>query len=191
MARLGPGAFIGEVALMTDQPRSATVTAVAGGEQPADRSRDVVARARRRTARCSRAVLRFVRDRLVDRWTRTSPLFRPFDGRPRRAASLRFPRDRRGRMLLRPAGAPKASASCSPGTSRSAAAAPPRDARPRRSRRRDRAALGTSFKSDVVARARARALSARERVPRDDHDAPALLEYIGEQAEHSRQLHIL
>src|SRR4029078_4011551 len=27
MARLGPGAFIGEVALMTDQPRSATVMA--------------------------------------------------------------------------------------------------------------------------------------------------------------------
>ena len=33
MARLGPGSFIGEVALMTDQPRSATVTAVGGGAE--------------------------------------------------------------------------------------------------------------------------------------------------------------
>ena len=40
MARLGAGSFIGEVALMTDQPRSATVTAVAGAELLAHRSRD-------------------------------------------------------------------------------------------------------------------------------------------------------
>jgi hypothetical protein len=33
MARLGAGSFIGEVALMTDQPRSATVTSVNGGAE--------------------------------------------------------------------------------------------------------------------------------------------------------------
>src|SRR5262249_5485589 len=32
MQRLGPGAFLGEVALMTDQPRSATVTALSPAE---------------------------------------------------------------------------------------------------------------------------------------------------------------
>ena len=37
-----------------------------------------------------RAVLRFVRDRLVDRWMRTSPLFRPFTDAQRSELASRF-----------------------------------------------------------------------------------------------------
>ena len=48
------------------------------------------------------AVLRFVRDRLVDRWTRTSPLFRPFDAEraPALAAKFKFLEIDAGSMLL-------------------------------------------------------------------------------------------
>jgi CRP-like cAMP-binding protein len=89
MARLGPGAFIGEVALMTDQPRSATITATSDAE---------LLRIDRKTlsgvlaahGEVLAAVLRFVRDRLVDRWTRTSPLFRPFDENVRQQIASRF-----------------------------------------------------------------------------------------------------
>src|SRR5262249_11929262 len=89
MARLSGGAFIGEVALMTDQPRSATVSAVTDAE---------LLRIDRKTlsgvlathGEVLAAVLRFVRDRLVDRWTRTSPLFRPFDESVRQQIAGRF-----------------------------------------------------------------------------------------------------
>ena len=102
MARLGPGSFIGEVALMTDQPRSATVTVARHSRAAAHRSRDARRACSRTTATCCRAVLRFVRDRLVDRWTRTSPLFRPFDdaARVELAARSSSSRSRPTRMLL-------------------------------------------------------------------------------------------
>jgi CRP-like cAMP-binding protein len=89
MSRLGPGAFFGEVSLVTDGPRAATVTACAPTELiKLDRRAmtaviadhpDVV-----------RVLLRFVRDRLVDRLVRTSPLFRPFDVDERRELADRF-----------------------------------------------------------------------------------------------------
>ena len=89
MARLGPGAFLGEVALMTDQPRSATVTAI-GDAELLRIDRATLARVLAEHGDILTAVLRFVRERLVDRWTRTSPLFRPFNPQERAALASRF-----------------------------------------------------------------------------------------------------
>jgi CRP-like cAMP-binding protein len=89
MARLGPSSFIGEVALMTDQPRSATVTALVDSELLRI-DRHTLARVLGQHGDVLRAVLRFVRDRLVDRWIRTSPLFRPFDESQREELAQRF-----------------------------------------------------------------------------------------------------
>ena len=78
------------------------------------------------------AVLRFVRDRLVDRWTRTSPLFRPFDDAQRAelAARFKFLEIERARRCSPAASAPMASTSCSPDRSTSSAAAHGRDVGP-------------------------------------------------------------
>jgi CRP-like cAMP-binding protein len=89
MARLGPGSFIGEVALMTDQPRSATVTAIVTAELLRI-DRVTLSKVLANHGDVLRAVLRFVRDRLVDRWMRTSPLFRPFDDAQRTELAGRF-----------------------------------------------------------------------------------------------------
>jgi CRP-like cAMP-binding protein len=89
MARLGAGSFMGEVALMTDQPRSATVQAVADAELLRI-DRKTLSSVLSTHGEVLAAVLRFVRDRLVDRWTRTSPLFRPFDDQQRLELAGRF-----------------------------------------------------------------------------------------------------
>jgi CRP-like cAMP-binding protein len=89
MSRLGPGAFIGEVALMTDQPRSATVTAAAPSELLRI-DRQTLASVLANHGDLLPAVLRFVRDRLVDRWIRTSPMFRPFDEDERAELMAKF-----------------------------------------------------------------------------------------------------
>ncbi len=89
MARLGAGAFIGEVALMTDQPRSATVVATTQSELIRI-DRTTLSNVLAQHGDVLRAVLRFVRDRIVDRWTRTSPLFRPFAESERNELASQF-----------------------------------------------------------------------------------------------------
>ncbi len=89
LARLGPGQFLGEVALMTDQPRSATVTAIVDSELLRI-DRITLATVLGNHGDVLRAVLRFVRDRLVDRWIRTSAMFRPFDPVQRAELAARF-----------------------------------------------------------------------------------------------------
>lgn len=86
LARLGPGTFFGEIALVTDLPRSATVRAVGRVELLAiDRALlaevagDIIP-----------VLLGFVRDRLVDRITRTSELFEPFTDEERRVLAAQF-----------------------------------------------------------------------------------------------------
>jgi CRP-like cAMP-binding protein len=89
LARLGPGAFFGEVALITDLPRSATIRAAGPVELLAidrDVVRDLVAAHPEVLGR----LLRFVRDRLVDRVTRTSELFTGFAPPERAELSARF-----------------------------------------------------------------------------------------------------
>ncbi|MBV8760225.1 MAG: cyclic nucleotide-binding domain-containing protein [Deltaproteobacteria bacterium] len=89
LARLHSGAFFGEIALVTDLPRSATARAVGRVELLA------IDRALLREATAERpeligVLLGFVRDRLVDRITRTSELFEPFTDSERRELAQRF-----------------------------------------------------------------------------------------------------
>lgn len=194
MARLGAGSFIGEVALMTDQPRSATVIAVTDAELLRI-DRPTLAHVLATHGEVLAAVLRFVRDRLVDRWTRTSPLFRPFgdDERAALASRFKFLEVSSGSTLLtansRPDGlyivlagkftvhrAGAQVALLGPGEMIGEAAL----------------LSGGAFKSEVVAKGKSLALCLpaadfREMIMTHPH----VLEYIGEQAEHSRKLQIL
>lgn len=89
MQRLAAGAFFGEVALVTDTPRTATVSAV-GHCELLRIGRDTLAALLQSHPDVLRALLRFVRERLVDRWMRTSPIFRPFEAAERTALVARF-----------------------------------------------------------------------------------------------------
>jgi len=194
MARLGAGSFIGEVALMTEQPRSATVTAL-GPSELLRIDRHTLGRVLADHGDVLRAVLRFVRDRLVDRWMRTSPLFRPFDEAQRAelAAKFNFLEIEDGTRLIdagtRPDGlyivlAGKFIVERGGSTLATLGAGELIG---------ETALLsGGSFKSNVTARGKSLALHLpagefREIIMTHPH----VLEYIGEQAEHSRRLQIL
>jgi CRP-like cAMP-binding protein len=193
-SRLGPGSFLGEVALMTDQPRSATVICT----QPAELlriDRHTLSRVLANHGDVLRAVLRFVRDRLVDRWMRTSPLFRPFNDAQRVELAAKFTFleiDDRTVVLgagQRPDGLyivlagqflvlrnKSVVAQLGPGDLIGETAL----------------LAGGAFRSDVVARGKGLALCLPAAIFREvimTH--PHVLEYIGEQAEHSRRLQIL
>ena len=194
LSRLGPGAFLGEVALMTDQPRTVTAACL----QPAELlriDRHTLSRVLANHGDVLRAVLRFVRDRLVDRWMRTSPLFRPFNDAQRieLAAKFKFLEIDAGTIVLGTGDRPdglyivlagqflvlrngSAVAQLGPGDLIGETAL----------------LSGGAFKSDVVARGKGLALCLPAAVFREvimTH--PHVLEYIGEQAEHSRRLQIL
>ena len=89
LATLGPGAFFGEIALVTDLPRSATIRAKGRVELLA-LDREVVRAAAERSPEIVTALLHFVRDRLVDRVARTSQLFQPFSAEERTLLASRF-----------------------------------------------------------------------------------------------------
>jgi CRP-like cAMP-binding protein len=89
LARLGPSAFFGEIALVTDLPRSATIRALTRVELLAI-DREVIRDAAAENPEVITVLLRFVRDRLIDRITRTSELFAPFTEDERHALSARF-----------------------------------------------------------------------------------------------------
>lgn len=194
MARMGPGSFIGEVALMIDQPRSATVTATLDAELlRIDRPTLAVVLASH--GEILSAVLRFVRHRLVDRWQRTSPLFRPLDTTERAdvASRFKFLEIEAGRRLLVPNKRPdglyivlagrfhvhrdgQQVATVGPGELLGETAL----------------LAGGVFHSEVVAAGKSLALC----LPANDFrdlimTHPHVLEYIGEAAEHSRKLQIL
>jgi CRP-like cAMP-binding protein len=194
MARLGPSAFIGEVALITDQPRSATAV-VAGPSEILKIDRGTLSRVLASHGEVLTAVLRFVRDRLVDRWTRTSPLFRPFDdaARVELAGKFRFLEIEPNTKLLaanaKPDGLYIALAGKFQVVRAGAVVATlgPGDLI-------GEAALlsGGAFRSDVIARGKSLALC----LPAADFREvimthPHVLEYVGEQAEQARKLQIL
>jgi CRP-like cAMP-binding protein len=89
LAILGPGAFFGEISLITDLPRSATIRAKGRVELLA-LDREVVRGAAVASPEIIPALLSFVRARLVDRVSRTSPLFRPFSEDERAQLAARF-----------------------------------------------------------------------------------------------------
>lgn len=194
MQRLGPGAFIGEVALMTDQPRTATISAIDDAELLRI-DRVTLSNVLANHGEVLAAVLRFVRDRLVDRWIRTSPLFRPFepDQRAQLASRFTFLEVEANSVLLAAGARPDGLYIVLAGTfevRRGGVAV---------------AALGPgeligetallangAFKSQVIARGKSLALC----LPAEDFRElimthPHLLEYVGEHAEHSRKLQIL
>ncbi len=194
MARMGPGAFLGEVALMTDQPRSATVSAVTNSELLRI-DRITLSRVLANHGDVLVAVLRFVRDRLVDRFMRTSPIFRPFDDAERAELSGRFKflEIEANTVLLasgkRPDGlyivlagkfavkrAGTTVATLGPGELIGEAAL----------------LSGSVSRSDVVADGKGLAVCLPAEAFREvimTH--PHVLEYLGEKAEHSRRLEIL
>ncbi|MBL9014736.1 MAG: cyclic nucleotide-binding domain-containing protein, partial [Myxococcales bacterium] len=184
----------GEVALMTEQPRSATVTATTTAELLRI-DRHTLSRVLANHGDVLRAVLRFVRERLVDRWMRTSPLFRPFNDEERNALASRFKfleiesdtkllaaGQRPDGLYITLAGSYSVQrngaqvATVGPGELIGETAL----------------LSGGTFKSDVVARGKGLALC----LPANDFREvimthPHVLEYIGERAEQSRRLQIL
>jgi CRP-like cAMP-binding protein len=89
LASLGEGAFFGELALLTNFPRSATVVAVAP-TQLLEISRELVSEIVRRSPEVLKTLLRFFRDRLLDRMFGASALFSSFSPEEARALSDRF-----------------------------------------------------------------------------------------------------
>ena len=194
MARLGPGAFIGEVALMTDQPRSATVTATEPSELLRI-DRTTLSTVLAEHGDVLRAVLRFVRERLVDRWMRTSPLFRPFNDEERNALAARFKflEIESDTKLLTAGTRPDGLYIVLAGTyqvQRNGATVA--TVGPGELIGETALLSGGTFRSDVVARGKGLALC----LPAADFREvimthPHVLEYIGEHAEQSRRLQIL
>jgi CRP-like cAMP-binding protein len=89
VAHLREGAFFGEIALLTDSPREATVRAVADSDLLIIERRLVAALAHD-APEVLQLLLRFMRDRLLDTLVETNPLFAPFSGPDRRALAARF-----------------------------------------------------------------------------------------------------
>ncbi len=86
---LGPGNFLGEIALITDHSRSSTVRARTDAhllEIDRDMLRTIAAEA----PEIVTALLRLVRTQLADRMTRTSELFRPFTDAQRSTLAAKF-----------------------------------------------------------------------------------------------------
>ena len=89
LASLGEGAFFGELALLTNFPRSATVVAVAP-TQLLEISRELVSEIVARSPDVLKTLLRFFRDRLLDRLLGSSALFSSFSPEEARALADRF-----------------------------------------------------------------------------------------------------
>ena len=88
---LGEGEFFGEIALVTDQVRNATIEAhPLSGAQLLQIERHVIAELVNEEPEVLTALLRFLRERLVAALVDTSPLFAPFGGDERQALASRF-----------------------------------------------------------------------------------------------------
>ncbi|WP_428261323.1 cyclic nucleotide-binding domain-containing protein [Haliangium sp.] len=91
LSNLGEGSFFGEIALVTDQVRNATIEAhPKSGAQLLAIARNVISDLVEEEPAVLQALLRFLRDRLVDSLVSTSPLFAPFAGDERQALASRF-----------------------------------------------------------------------------------------------------
>ncbi len=89
LSRLGEGSFCGEIALVTEQPRSATIEATVATELLAI-DRDVIGDLVEDEPEVLQVLLRFLRDRLLNSLIATSPLFAPFAGEEREMLASRF-----------------------------------------------------------------------------------------------------
>lgn len=89
LSRLGESSFFGEIALVTDEKRTATVEATRPTELLVF-SREAVNELATAEPHIFSIILAAVRERLVDRLRTTSPLFAPFAGEERQALIARF-----------------------------------------------------------------------------------------------------
>jgi CRP-like cAMP-binding protein len=89
LVRLEEGEFFGEIGLMTNAPRRATVEA-AEDTQLIRIDLDVIGDLVEDEPRVLQVLLRFLRDRLIDNLVKTSPLFEPFGGDERDELARRF-----------------------------------------------------------------------------------------------------
>ncbi len=89
LARLGEGAFFGEMALLSGEPRAASVISEGEGELLELRA-DVLAALCREHPHLADSLQRFYRQRLLANAMARSPLFRPFDRAGRAAIMERF-----------------------------------------------------------------------------------------------------
>jgi CRP-like cAMP-binding protein len=88
---LGEGEFFGEIALVTDEARNATIEAhPQTGAQLLGIAREVISDLVEEEPQVLQALLRFLRDRLVDTLIASSPLFAPFVGEERSELAGRF-----------------------------------------------------------------------------------------------------
>ncbi len=91
LAKLGPGAFFGEMALVTKRPRRASVTALETSEV-LEISTDELARLGKRFPHITDVLKRFTVQRLLHNLVLTSPLFTPFSKEVRKDLMRRFKR---------------------------------------------------------------------------------------------------
>jgi signal-transduction protein with cAMP-binding, CBS, and nucleotidyltransferase domain len=77
LAVLEEGDFFGEIGLVTDQPRNASIQALVDTQLLAI-DREVMWKLIDEQPRLIGVLLCFLRDRLIDRLVRTSPVFQPF-----------------------------------------------------------------------------------------------------------------
>jgi CRP-like cAMP-binding protein len=89
LATLGDGSVFGEMALISNSPRTATVTA-AGPIDLLEFNRETLTAASEQLIDIATALDRFTRDRLVQNILATNPLFRPFDRAQRLELLRRF-----------------------------------------------------------------------------------------------------
>jgi len=89
LSRLCEGDFFGEIALVTEQPRSATIEAVDGAELLAI-DRDTVGDLIHAEPNVLRLLLRFLRDRLLNTLVHTNPLFNSYGGAERQTLAEKF-----------------------------------------------------------------------------------------------------
>jgi len=89
LAALGDGAFFGELALLTNFPRSATVIA-AEPTQLLEISRELTSEIIARSPDVLKTLLRFFRDRLLDRLLASSPMFSSFSPEEARGLADKF-----------------------------------------------------------------------------------------------------